>query len=124
MTPIVVRKYWLEEEAKEAILEIQDGALFVEVFCHPCALTAGDSVKEPLHALDCRGIERDDFGTTPVFEGQPRGMGQRVRGTVESLERRLVRVGTIIVKLDMPFPGDLGVGDRVKFECERLDVVT
>lgn len=109
---------WLSMAAQEAVLTVTDGHTSVAVFCQPCSLQEGDSLTSPLFAFDAHDIERVREDST---FSSPTALAGDVCGTVVDPAANLVRVGGIPVELDVPLPGDIKVGDCVRFKYARLD---
>lgn len=106
--------------SSEATLLLDDGEHQCRAFEHPQAAQVGDLVREPLLGFETREVERDDSGP-PCFVSDGTSLGHFVRGRVEAREGPLIRVGRFGIEPDIPLPGDIDIGETVRFYCSRLD---
>ena len=110
---------WLSVEDREAAVAISDGVLDLVCFAQPFQLKIGDAVCFVIKTLDADHLQRTK---------ESGFYAERVNGTfshfisakVESVEDRLVRLGILLIELDIPFPGDIAKGDSVSFSCKYL----
>jgi hypothetical protein len=121
MSARVLKRTVLDESAEEALLTIGDGRYFCEAYCQPCSAQVGDALTRPLIAFDTAGIERQPADSVIGFGKGPPPFGSLVCGEVTNRRYRLVRVGDIQVKLDVPLPSDVVEGELVSFSSSRLD---
>ncbi|WP_236249339.1 hypothetical protein [Pseudomonas cichorii] len=84
----------------------------------------GDHLLEPLLAISIGNVTLESSSSEFFIRRIGNGFGHEVLGRVVNLERRLVRVGPIIVELDDVLPGGISFGDMVGFSCGRLDVIS
>lgn len=121
--PTVVSLEWLSKEAGEAALTITDRKISCLAFCHPCRLVVGDALKQPLLALNVKGIERVGSDDEPSLTRTGGAWGHS--GIAKVLNRRdnVVAVGQLTIELDQPLPGDIQEGAVIRFTCARLDAI-
>lgn len=120
MTVRVVHVHPTAVGSSEATIVLEDGEHSCAAFEHPRAARVGDIANHPLLAFETEGIEIDNTGP-PSLASNGSPLGCTIRGAVRSREGRLVCVGEFTIELDLPLPGDVSVGDMVRFQCSRLD---
>jgi hypothetical protein len=124
MSARVLNRTVLDESADEALLTIGDGRYSCEAYCQPCSAQVGHTLTHPLTAFYTTGIERQAANAIIGFAKGAPPFGWLVCGEVTDRSSRLVRVGDIQVKLDVPLPGDVADGEFVSFSSSRLDFVS
>ena len=112
---------WIGYE--EAIVTVSDGTHDCAAFCHPCSLTVGATLTEPLHALDVAEVRLSDGWSERIVNQAELGeFNHRVVARVLDFTRGVVSVGSISID-GVRLPGDVRDGEFVEFEVERLDVI-
>ncbi|MBD2301376.1 hypothetical protein H6G80_19680 [Nostoc sp. FACHB-87] len=111
----------LSEDAEEALLHITDGVYECAAFCQPCNKCIGYFIEEPLLSFNSQYPVLETINKTPYISRKKSGFAHEILGQVISVEENLVRVGNIIIELDVNLPGDININDLVKFTCARLD---
>lgn len=119
-TPIVVTVEWLDTDAKEAVVTVSDGKHSLRCFAHPFHGARGAAVACPLATLGAEHVTRVTGRSENV---RPVGTAFRceVAGVVAATSPPTVKVGDLLVELDVPLPGDVGIGDTVEFVAARID---
>jgi hypothetical protein len=109
----------LSFEAKEAVVTISDNILELVCFAHPFNLKIGDSVSFIIQASGVERIQRAK-GNGYYTERVNNTFSHFIRGKVMDTENGIVRLGKLLIELDMPFPGDTVKGEYVSFLCAQL----
>ena len=120
MTVEIIEVVPTSPTSSEATLLLDDGKHQCRAFEHPRGSRIGALMKEPLLGFESRDVERDDSGPAG-FTSDGTQLGCIVRGYVERVADPAIRVGSFVVELGLPLPGDIGIGDMVRFRCSRLD---
>ncbi len=113
---------YLSNDAKEALVTITDGNYKCVAFCQPCNKTIADLVKQPLLAFETKGIEKI-ASSSLNFNRINSTLKYEICGQVMDFEKGIVSVGLILLELSAPLPGDINVGDTIRFICERIDLL-
>lgn len=121
---IVKQCEWISKDAKETMLTISDGKMQCSAFSHPCYRSVGDVLLEPLLAVSIKNIAKMKSGSQPYMRCLEDGLAHEFLAKVINLEKSLVVVGTFIIELDDPLPGDISLGDMISFSCGRIDVIS
>lgn len=119
-TPTIVAIEWLDKDAEEAVLTISDGTHSLRCFAHPFRGVRGAPVASPLATLDAENVVRAPAQSVDV---RPVGSGfkHEVIGVVSKTLPPTVRVGDLLLELDVSLPGDVSVGELVEFVTDRID---
>ncbi|QJI32247.1 hypothetical protein HKK55_27310 [Pseudomonas sp. ADAK18] len=121
---IVKRCEWISKDAQEAMLTIGDENFECVAFSHPCSMQVGDRLREPLLAISIRGATKAELNAQPVMQRLGESFAHEFLAEVIDLKERLVVVGSVVVELDDVLPGEISVGDLIRFSCGRLDVIS
>lgn len=121
---IVKRREWISKDAQEAMLVIGDESFECVAFSHPCSMQVGDHLNEPLLAISIRRVIKEKLNTQPMMQRLGESFAHEILAEVVDVKSRLVVVGSVVVELDGVLPGDIGVGDFIRFSCGRLDVIS
>lgn len=121
---IVKRCEWISKDAQEAMLTIGDENFECVAFSHPCSIQVGDRLREPLLAISIRGVTKAELNARPVMQRLGGSFAHEFLAEVIDLKERLVVVGSVVVELDDVLPGEISVGDLIRFSCGRLDVIS
>lgn len=121
---IVKRCEWISRDAQEAMLTIGDENFECIAFSHPCSMQVGRRLREPLLAISIRGVTKEALNTQPVMQRLGESFAHEFVAEVVNLKERLVLVGSVVIELDDVLPGDISVGDFIRFSCGRLDVIS
>lgn len=54
---------WISKDAKEAEVVINDGSYECVCFCHPCSISLGEIISDPIIAFDIENIIKVDNGS-------------------------------------------------------------
>lgn len=119
----VKRCEWLSRNAEEALLYIGDDEYECVAFSHPCKLDTGDCLAEPLLAISIEGVGKQIKPIKLAITRQGDSLSHEIVGVVTSLALRTVSVGSIVIELDDPLPGDIEEMDVIQFTCGRLDAM-
>jgi hypothetical protein len=111
----------ISKDAEEALLHITDGIYECAAFCQPCNKCIGDFIEEPLLAFNSQNPVLETINETPYIRRKNSSLAHEILAQVISMEENLVRVGNILIQLDVNLPGDININDFVKFTCGRLD---
>jgi hypothetical protein len=120
MRPTVTHVEWVSRAGGEAIVTLSDGEHVCACFGHPFVGKTEDVLPRPLAGYSVRGVELDDGAESMTRIGAT--LEHEVVGTVQSTRPPIVSVGEILVETDCPLPGDIVVGQRVRFSAARLDL--
>jgi hypothetical protein len=113
---------WISKMAQEAEVTFSDGHFTCKAFSQPCEVSVDEEVPLPLHIFGIREVMIANDSDVFVMKLNEVGLDQRVVATVIDLSSKLLAVGGITFIVDDYLPGGLVVGDRVKFECARIDL--
>lgn len=86
-------------------------------------MSVNDQLRQPLLALDTRGIERADPQEQPSLTRTTTSWGYEGVAKILNHGNRVVAVGAVEIEFDQPLPGDIQDGEMVRFTCERLDAL-
>ena len=114
----IARVDWLDAEAEEAMLRITDGVMHCHAYAQPFHGREGDTLSEPLFALSVRNLKHVNDSVSYQRDDSP--LGCIVTAEVCDIQQRLVGVGAVRLQLDVPLPGDVSVGEMVRFSCACL----
>ncbi len=119
----IINAKWLSIDAREAELILSDGQFDIICFSHPFYGKVGDSVPQPLYAVNANGIcLNDTTGTNQFLEKLPGYFGYRLVGDIVDICDACLKIGDFIIKLDAGLHGDLRVGDLISVYCDRIDL--
>ena len=116
---IVEQITWLSKEAREAQITVRGDGVTALVFCHPCKLSVGARINEPLHAFGASAIQISRSQEERI-ENQ-KGLTHFVQGKVVKYETPTVSAKGFLIQIEDYFPGGIRQGDYISFECARLD---
>jgi hypothetical protein len=118
----VIKLTWLSKEAKEAELIVSDGNYKCVVFSHPCEVSEGDLLKEPLHAFIVKDLMISNDQNYFMSTIKPGRLSHRCVAKVVDENTGLVKIGNINILLDEKLPMGTKSGDFIEFICVRLDL--
>ena len=113
---------WISKEAKEAEVAISDGSYECVCFYHPCTISLGEIILDPIIAFDIENIIKVNNGTEVAIKKIIGSMGYKVIARLENINPNIVALGKIMIDIGNNVPKDLYVGDLLSFKCSRLDV--
>lgn len=114
---------WIDKDSNEASVVVSDGFFECLAFCHPCHLTVGDKILEPLQSLGESGIylvKHKNIGLKQQSGND--SWNHELVGLVLNKDRNLVQVGRLEIILNS-LPGDVINGDFVECYPIRLDII-
>lgn len=114
--------HWISITSKEAEVEVTDGHFNCTVFSQPCDVAVGDALTEPMHILNMRNAQINTDSPPSIKNTRKNTFEHKVVGVVNCLEEQIISVGKIILIADDYLPGGLKVGDKIEFECGRIDL--
>lgn len=118
---IVKRINWIDENIKEASIELFDDLCICKVFCHPCNLNIGDKV-DYLFAMFVTNIFKENNKNHSIIKNNATHFSYNIIASVFDKEKKIVKINNINVELDSPIPNDIFNNDIISFQCLRLDV--
>lgn len=102
---VIVREVeYLSKDAEEALVYLTDGVYECAAFCQPCDKVAGDLIKQLLVAFGTQGVE---IANSDVLAIKRIGstFGYEVCAEVIDVDLRILKVGSILLELDVSLPG-------------------
>lgn len=114
---------WISDpEDREAFVLVGGRTLTLWAFSHPCDLSVGSLIVEPLSGLDCLSYiaekESEDF----VELVDKNSRSYTICGIVARKEPKvIVYVDGILINISY-LSADIRVGDRILMQCARIDV--
>lgn len=113
--------YSFDEDSGEADLIVSDGLYDVICFCSifQNKLQIIPKIKE-IETFMCDGIMRID-DENYLVEKKIDYYSYHLQGKVLDVDKRIVYVGNIILKLDKPIPKDIKNYEFIEFDVLRLD---
>jgi hypothetical protein len=113
---------WISEDAEEAEVIVEDGCFECLVFSHPCNLSEGDTLNEPLHPLEIECVMKA-LSNQPKIEKLPKSyFAYKFVAKIINFNEAVVAIGGIIIDLGMDIPSWAKNGDYIEFNCSRLDI--
>jgi len=111
---------WVSKAGQEAILTLTDGDIQLICFCHPCESPIELATPLCIFVVNASKItiqdrKQEQKATRLGSEDIP---GYEIVGTV--LDSTTISLLSFTLELDIPVPGDISAGDRVRFICDRL----
>lgn len=113
---------WLDEENKEAVLNVVSGMHSIKCFSYPCKHKIGDILTEPLECLEtknvvlCRVPEEDIKKLEKPFK-------YRICGKLKCKEESILEVYGFKIHLDENMiPNDIKDGAYIQFISSRIDI--
>ena len=118
----IKRIEWLDEENKEAILEVFNNNKTLICFSHPCNYNLNDEIKEPLHCLDSYDIVYCEDKQIRIEKiNEP--FEYKLLGKVVNVEEGIIKIDDFILCIDSNrIPKDIMNGDYIQFITSRIDV--
>lgn len=113
---------WLDEENKEAELEISDSVYSLVCFSFPCYYSIKQKLLEPLECLDSKDfmISLDE---KYKIERVNKGYSYRLCGKLTDVSNGIITIGNIVLHIDENIiPKDINNGDFVEFIVSRIDL--
>ena len=110
---------WLDRETGEAVVRIADGEIFLTAFCDKFSGYREYNELELTVLNGCDVIVADGF-VPPV---QNDGFAGKMTACIVDKNRRMLRVGNILLDFDGYIPGDAEIGQWLMFRFSRLDYV-
>ena len=117
----VKRIYSFDEDSGEADLIVSDGAYEMICFCSlfQSELEIMPQIKE-IETFMCDGIMRID-SENYLIDKKTDYYSYHLQGKVLDVDKNIVSVGNIIIKLDKPIPKDIKNYEFIEFDVLRLD---
>lgn len=111
---------WVSKAGQEAVLTVTDGNIQLICFCHPCESPVELAIPLYIFAINADRItlENKEQKQRALRLGSEDIPGYEIVGTV--LDSSTISLSRFMLELDKPIPGDISVGDRVRFTCDRL----
>lgn len=116
----LIKVEWISKAGQEGILTVADGNIQLICFCHPCELSVDLAIPLYIFANNADRIRLEDKEQEQraLRLGSEDIPGYEIVGTV--LDSSTISLSHFMLELDAPIPGDLSVGDRIRFTCDRL----
>lgn len=114
--------HWLSEAAQEAEVRVTAGSFAIEAFCQPCDVSVGQELDAPLHIFGIRGgqlVSGKEVGARKIHDER---LEQFLVADIVDVESQMLGIGEIRLVVDDYLPGGLSNGDRIEFECARVDL--
>lgn len=113
--------YSFDEDSGEADLIVSDRSYDIICFCSifQNELQIMPKIKE-IETFMCDGIKRID-DENYLIDKKIDYYSYRLQGKVLDVDKRIVSVGNIILKLDKPIPKDIKNYEFIQFDVLRLD---
>ena len=113
---------WLDESAKEAVLQVSNGEECIECFSCPCPYKIDETVTGNLECLDVFDFCSSDSDEESIAkcEGAFRYL---IRGEIDNLQSGVVKAKDFYFHVnENRIPKDLQNGMKVEFITTRIDV--
>lgn len=108
-----------DPDSKEADILFTDGTNELMVYCHPIT-NIQNITNEILYGFMCSNIELTNSNEKIIKLGNY--YQYEITAKITSLLDRIVKIGDINIKIDIPLPKDLKIGNIVKFTVDRIDL--
>lgn len=113
---------WLSKSAEEAEVEIVAGQFSCTVFSHPCNVSVGEKIVEPLHIFSAKNIMLSDHAVPEITKISESSLSQRIVAQLIDGPSKMLAVGEIKLVLEEYLPGGIVEGNFVQFTCARVDL--
>ena len=112
----------MDEENREAILQISDNTKSLQCFSFPCRYSVGDILVEPLESLDVENIAFHQTKENCIEETD--GIFKyKMVGVMKNIEKGIVGVYGFDIHIEQEkIPGDIENGMYVEFIVPRIDI--
>lgn len=117
----IININWESEKDKEASVVLSDNRHEIEVFSHPCLVKQGDEIYYPLIPLNTYSLEIINTSSLEEIVKDSRKFHYTIVATVKNIKKGTVSVGNLLFDVS-PLPGDVNIGDKVKFFTDRVDL--
>jgi hypothetical protein len=114
--------HWISEDAKEAELIVHDGYFECLVFSHPCNLSEGDILNEPLHPLEIEDLIKSLSNKPKIEKLSKSYFAYKFVAKIINVTEAITAIGGITIDLGINIPSWAKDGDYIEFNCSRLDV--
>lgn len=123
MMPVMIEhEEWISREAEEALLRLTDGEHSLTCFSHPHRHLGVELSRSSLLVMGAKSIVRMTASEVSIRQvGE--GFTHEIVGVVADRAAPQVKVGDLLLELDVPLPGDVEEGDVVGFIAERIDLI-
>ena len=111
-----------DEEAHEADIVISDGQFDLLCYAHPFISGEYKELKAPLSAFMSENIMRTSENEYRIERLQDNYYAHRFHGKIIDLQKRLVTIGNIVIKLENTIPKDINEGEFIEFSAMRIDL--
>jgi hypothetical protein len=120
---IIKKLTWLSQEGQEAELVVSDGTYECLTFCHPCNLSEGQKIQNPLYAFMTENLMLSYKEEHSIKQLKPEMFGHFCIAQVMDRAKNLVTVGGLSIIVDEDLPIGCDNDTFVEFSCGRLDVL-
>jgi len=115
---------WISEEALEASVTISDGYYHCVAFSCPCHHKVDEKLNYPLFLMDSFGFfleKEESILSIKKHERKSNFYYHDITGRIY-VERKIIKVGKILIEFDEEIPRDIKSGSIVSFTASRIDL--
>src|SRR5262249_165257 len=109
----VINLTWVSKKAKEPELIISNGKYNCVAFSHPCEVSEGEIIKEPLHAFMLKDLMISNGQNYLIAIIRAGSLAQKCVAKVIDRNESLVQIGNINILLDEALPVGAKTGDFI-----------
>lgn len=110
-----------DDFSDEADIIVTDGIHEIMCYCHPIVNPQINQKVESICAFLADNIMTEFYEELGAKKTDESYYSYCLVGKVINMEKRLISIGELVIKVDGYFPGDINVGDVVKLTAVRMD---